>query len=126
MNRFTMPGKPGPSQNMWYSFDHGLVHFVMFDAETDFPLSPEYTFDRELSAAEIAAGETLPAENRTYLTDAGPFGSIDGGRLGQANVTNYEQYKFLAADLAAVNRTKTPFIVTVSHRPVRQLFSIAQ
>ena len=27
----------GGTKNMWYSFDYGLVHYVQFDTETDFP-----------------------------------------------------------------------------------------
>lgn len=31
----------GGVENMWYSFDYGLVHFVMLDSETDYKFSPE-------------------------------------------------------------------------------------
>lgn len=27
--------------NFWYSFDHGMAHFVMFNTETDFPNAPD-------------------------------------------------------------------------------------
>jgi acid phosphatase type 7 len=40
--------------NMWYSFDHGMVHFIQFNTETDYP-----------NAADEPGGEG--AEN------AGPF-----------------------------------------------------
>lgn len=33
---WNMPGKPGPSQNFWYSYDDGMVHYVVLDFETDF------------------------------------------------------------------------------------------
>jgi len=41
-NRFLMPSlDSGGVENMWYSFDYGLVHFVMLDSETDYKMSPE-------------------------------------------------------------------------------------
>lgn len=33
---WNMPGTPGPSQNFWYSYDVGMVHYVVLDFETDF------------------------------------------------------------------------------------------
>lgn len=36
---------PSPSsgglENFWYSFDHGMVHFIMLNTETDFPSAPD-------------------------------------------------------------------------------------
>jgi hypothetical protein len=41
LNRFRMPGnESGGYQNLWYSFDYGLVHVVVINTETDFPNSP--------------------------------------------------------------------------------------
>lgn len=43
-HRFRMPSiesGAGTVENMWSSFDHGLVHYVMINTETDFPGSPE-------------------------------------------------------------------------------------
>eukprot|EP00008_Paramoeba_atlantica_P006163 CAMPEP_0201489280 /NCGR_PEP_ID=MMETSP0151_2-20130828/21759_1 /ASSEMBLY_ACC=CAM_ASM_000257 /TAXON_ID=200890 /ORGANISM="Paramoeba atlantica, Strain 621/1 / CCAP 1560/9" /LENGTH=442 /DNA_ID=CAMNT_0047874817 /DNA_START=91 /DNA_END=1419 /DNA_ORIENTATION=+ len=41
-NRFLMPGDDsGGVGNMWYSFDYGMVHFVVMDSETDYDNSPE-------------------------------------------------------------------------------------
>ena len=35
-NRFRMPSKPsGGLENFWYSYDHGMTHFVSIDTETD-------------------------------------------------------------------------------------------
>jgi acid phosphatase type 7 len=31
----------GGVENFWYSFDHGMVHFVSFNTETDFPNAPD-------------------------------------------------------------------------------------
>jgi hypothetical protein len=31
----------GGTQNMWWSFDYGMAHFIQVDTETDFPNSPE-------------------------------------------------------------------------------------
>jgi len=33
---WNMPGKPGPTQNFWYSYDDGMVHYVILNSETDF------------------------------------------------------------------------------------------
>ncbi|OBT80077.1 hypothetical protein VF21_01118 [Pseudogymnoascus sp. 05NY08] len=111
MNRFKMPGdETGGVGNFWYSFDYGLAHFVSIDGETDYAYSPEWPFVRDLKN-----GESHPLETETYPTDSGPFGKIDG--TWQDN-TGYEQYQWLAKDLASVNRTKTPWVIAMSHRPM--------
>src|SRR5579871_2527630 len=39
---FSMPSKDsGGLGNFWYSFDYGMVHFVVFNTETDFPNAPD-------------------------------------------------------------------------------------
>lgn len=96
--------------NFWYSFDYGMAHFVSLDGETDFAYSPEYPFARD-----ITGNETLPTENQTFITDSGPFGYINGSWKDNKA---YEQYQWLSADLAAVNRTKTPWVIAMSHRPM--------
>lgn len=110
-NRFRMPGKEsGGQSNFWYSYDYGLAHFISLDSETDFPYSPSYPFFRDLSG-----NETFPMENETYVTDAGPFGSINGSwKVNEA----YEQYNWLKNDLASIDRTKTPWVIAMSHRPM--------
>ena len=106
-----MPGnESGGVGNFWYSFDYGLAHFVSIDGETDFPNSPEYPF-----VADLSGNETHPTEDETYITDSGPFGTIDGSY--KVN-TAYEQYKWLSKDLASVDRTKTPWVIVMSHRPM--------
>lgn len=106
-----MPGEEtGGRSNFWYSFDYGLAHFVTLDAETDFPYSPEYPFVRDLEG-----NETLPTENQTYITDSGPFGYINGSWKDNKA---YEQYNWLAKDLASVDRSKTPWVIAMSHRPM--------
>lgn len=38
----SMPSaESGGLENFWYSFDHGSVHFVMLNTETDFPNAPD-------------------------------------------------------------------------------------
>ena len=110
-NRFRMPGQEsGGVSNFWYSFDYGLAHFVSIDGETDFAKSPEYPF-----VADLTGTETKPQENETYVTDSGPFGYINGSyKLNQ----NYEQIQWLTKDLAAVDRTKTPWVIAMTHRPM--------
>jgi len=31
----------GGLENFWYSWDHGMVHFIQFNTETDFPNAPD-------------------------------------------------------------------------------------
>jgi hypothetical protein len=38
-------------ENFWYSFDHGMVHFVMVNTETDFPKAPDEPGGREVENA---------------------------------------------------------------------------
>ncbi|SPQ27132.1 ffa39850-3af5-4b87-92ed-066b155dde47 [Thermothielavioides terrestris] len=41
-HHWNMPSaSSGGLENFWYSFDHGMVHFVMFNTETDFPNAPD-------------------------------------------------------------------------------------
>ncbi|KAF4627702.1 hypothetical protein G7Y89_g10449 [Cudoniella acicularis] len=76
----------GGLENFWYSWNHGMVHFVNFNTETDF-----------LNAPDEPGGEG--AEN------AGPF-APSGAQLA-----------WLKADLAAVDRKKTPWVIAAGHRP---------
>jgi len=55
-------------------------------------------------------------ENETFSTDSGPFGTIDGDQWKVK--TAYQQYKWLQKDLESVNRTKTPWVIAMSHRPM--------
>ncbi|KAK3684061.1 Metallo-dependent phosphatase-like protein [Podospora appendiculata] len=71
----------------WFSFEYGMAHVVMIDTETDFANAP----DQPGGSAKLGAG---------------PFGSY-------AN----EQLDFLAADLASVDRTVTPWVIVAGHRP---------
>jgi hypothetical protein len=105
-----MPGtETGGVGNFWYSFDYGLAHFVAIDAETDFANSPEWPFVADTK------GKGLPTPSETYVTDSGPFGAIDGD---YKVTTNYQQYKWLEQDLAKVDRSKTPWLIVMSHRPM--------
>lgn len=94
---------------MWYSFDYGLAHFISLDGETDFVNSPESPFDRDLSG-----DETRPKQDETAVTDSGPFGKVSD----YTDNKSYEQYQWLVKDLAAINRTKTPWVLAMTHRPM--------
>ncbi|KAI0129758.1 acid phosphatase AphA [Xylariales sp. AK1849] len=110
-HRFRMPGtETGGVGNFWYSFDYGLAHFVSLNGETDYPYSPEWPFVRDLSGEE-----TKPLENETAVNDSGPFGAVNGSwKVNE----NYEQIRWFEKDLASVNRTKTPWLIVMSHRPM--------
>jgi len=110
-NRFRMPGnESGGVGNFWYSFDYGMAHFVSINGETDFPFSPEWDFARD-----VEGNEALPTESQTFITDSGPFGAINGN---DEENESYEQFNWLAKDLANVDRTKTPWVIAMSHRPM--------
>ena len=108
-HRFRMPGhETGGVSNFWYSFDYGLAHFISFDGETDYAASPEWPFARDVDDG------SLPTPDQTYITDSGPFGAVDNYN----DTTAYEQYKWLVQDLASVDRSKTPWVIAMSHRPM--------
>lgn len=92
LNHFSMPTagqQPGYLQNMWYSWDYGMTHFVQLNTETD-----------------LASGVVAPDE-------PGGSGHLDAGPFGTPN----QQLDWLEADLAAVDRTRTPWIIVSGHRP---------
>lgn len=95
--------------NFWYSFDYGLAHFVSIDTETDYAHSPEWPFARDLKG-----DESHPTASETYVTDSGPFGAVGN----YSDTKAYEQYQWLARDLASVDRHKTPWVIVMGHRPM--------
>ncbi|KAI7371250.1 Acid [Hortaea werneckii] len=110
-HRFRMPGdESGGRANFWYSFDYGLAHFISIDGETDFAYSPQWPFVRDTSG-----NETLPTRNETFVTDSGPFGYINGSWKDNKA---YEQWNWLKKDLESIDRSKTPWVIAMSHRPM--------
>lgn len=83
--------------------------------KTDCVLSA-YSSPAKTFLAETKGNTSTPAESQTYVTDAGPFGTIDNNDY--LNNTAYEQVQWLKKDLASVNRTKTPWIFAMGHRPM--------
>jgi hypothetical protein len=85
INHFRMPGAESKGLgNFWYSFDNGMVHYIQLDTETD------------LGHGIVAPDEPGGSEGE----DSGPFDSLKNA-----------QTNWLQADLVAVNRSKTPWIV---------------
>ncbi|KAF8621469.1 hypothetical protein AX15_007763 [Amanita polypyramis BW_CC] len=85
INHFRMPsGESKGTGNFWYSFDHGMVHYVQVDTETD------------LGHGLVAPDEPGGAGGE----DSGPFGSHRDTQLN-----------WLQADLASVDRKKTPWLI---------------
>jgi acid phosphatase type 7 len=63
----------------------------------------------------LLSGKAHPLANETHITDAGPFGSINGSiKDNKAN----EQYQWLKKDLAKIDRCKTPWVIIMGHRPM--------
>lgn len=84
-NHFRMPSaESGGLENFWYSFDHGMVHYVQLDSETD------------LGHGLIAPDEIGGSEGE----HSGPFSQIRNAQLN-----------WLDKNLASVDRKKTPWIV---------------
>lgn len=90
-SHWRMPNQEsGGKDNMWYSYDYGLVHFVQINTETDF-----------------GNGIIGPDEPKgSAKENSGPFGKY-------AN----EQIDWLNKDLASVDRCKTPWVIVAGHRP---------
>ncbi|KAK3661287.1 hypothetical protein LTR56_000410 [Elasticomyces elasticus] len=90
-NHFRMPSAESSGlENFWYSYDYGMAHFVQLDTETD------------LGHGFVAPDEPGGSESE----DSGPFATLMN-----------QQTNWLAADLAAVDRKKTPWIIVAGHRP---------
>ncbi|RDW92302.1 purple acid phosphatase-2 [Coleophoma crateriformis] len=90
-NHFRMPStESGGTGNFWYSFDHGMVHYVQLDTETD--LGHGYIGNDEVGGSEGDA--------------SGPFNQLMNA-----------QTNWLAADLASVDRAVTPWVIVAGHRP---------
>lgn len=86
-NRFRMPSdKSRGLENFWYSYDHGMTHFVSIDTETDL-------------------GHGLKGPDEGSPEFSGPFGLMN------------QQLNWLQNDLASVDRSKTPWVVVLGHRP---------
>lgn len=90
-NHWRMPGDvSGGTGNFWYSFDHGMAHFISLDMETD-----------------TGHGYLGPDE----------IGAPDGQGASPVNATRDAQSKWLEEDLKNVDRTKTPWVIVSGHRP---------
>ncbi|RGP78879.1 acid phosphatase [Fusarium longipes] len=63
----------------------------------------------------LLSGKAHPLRNETHITDAGPFGYIDGSITDNKA---YQQYQWLKEDLAKVDRCKTPWVIVMGHRPM--------
>ena len=91
INHFRMPGpQSGGQDNFWYSFDHGMVHYVQLDTETD-----------------LGHGLVSPDQ------PGGPEGEDSGPFSQRMNA----QTDWLAKDLASVDRSKTPWIIVGTDLP---------
>ncbi|KAK3670862.1 hypothetical protein LTR78_009306 [Recurvomyces mirabilis] len=90
-NHFRMPSAhSGGLESFWYSYDVGMAHFIQLDTETD------------LGHGFISPDEPGGSE----MEDSGPFSNIKNA-----------QTNWLSADLAAVDRAKTPWVIVAGHRP---------
>ncbi|KAG5367942.1 Acid phosphatase [Yarrowia sp. C11] len=90
INHFRMPDtESGGVGPFWYSFDYGLVHFINFNTETDL-------------------GKYGPGPDSVGGSD-----DMDSGEFGEDG----EQLQWLKNDLKKVDRSKTPWVIAMGHRP---------
>ncbi|KAH0335988.1 Metallo-dependent phosphatase, partial [Aureobasidium melanogenum] len=75
----------GGTGNMCYPFDHGMAHFISLDSKTDL-------------------GNGIGRPDETALLNSGPFGAYQNA-----------QVDWLAKNLAAVDRTRTPWVIVMLH-----------
>ena len=101
-----MPGlESGGNENFWYSFDYGMAHFVMLNSETD--LGNGLVGPSAVNGSmKENSGDSILCETILILTKPGPFGKYQN-----------QQVDFLKADLAKVDRTATPWVIVMMHRP---------
>ncbi|KAK9465234.1 Metallo-dependent phosphatase-like protein [Lipomyces arxii] len=89
-NHFRMPSyESNGVGSFWYSWDNGMVHYVQIDTETD--------LGHNLIGPDELGGSNDDSD--------GPFGLKN------------QQIEWLDKDLAAVDRTKTPWVIVSGHRP---------
>lgn len=61
---------------------------------------------------------TFSTETSYHITNTFSDRFLQGGPSQVYNNSAYEQLQWLAQDLAAVNRTVTPWVIAMSHRPM--------
>ena len=84
-HRWRMPSASSKGvQNMWYSFNYGLVHFVSINTETDFPTAEERTegdsHNKDLPAGHFGAQGEYMAWLEADLKQARSQADLKGGR----------------------------------------------
>jgi hypothetical protein len=90
-NHYRMPSDvSGGTGNFWYSWNHGQVHFIQLDTETD-----------------LGHGFIGPDE----------IGGTEKEGASPVNATMDAQTTWLEDDLASVDRKKTPWVIVAGHRP---------
>jgi hypothetical protein len=91
ISHYRMPSsESGGTGNFWYSWDHGMTHYIQLDTKTD------------LGHGFIGPDEPGGQSGE----DSGPFNPIMNA-----------QTAWLQKDLVSVNRSKTPWIIVAGHRP---------
>ncbi|KAL7925999.1 Metallo-dependent phosphatase-like protein [Trichoderma austrokoningii] len=90
-NHFRMPSDVSRGTgNFWYSWNSGMAHFIQLDTETD-----------------LGHGFIGPDE----------IGGTEGEGASPVNSHMNAQVNWLEADLKAVDRKQTPWIIVGGHRP---------
>ncbi|KAF5648635.1 acid phosphatase [Fusarium sp. NRRL 52700] len=79
------------------------------------PSDDVYETDDLEEETYLESGRAHPLRNETYVTDAGPFGYIEGSIHDNKA---YQQYQWLKEDLGKVDRCKTPWVIVMGHRPM--------
>ncbi|KAF5556916.1 acid phosphatase [Fusarium mexicanum] len=82
---------------------------------TKIDLCDDFETDDLEEETYLQSGKAHPLRNETHITDAGPFGYIDGSIKDNKA---YQQYQWLKEDLKNVDRCKTPWVIVMGHRPM--------
>ncbi|KAJ9533345.1 hypothetical protein QJQ45_026425 [Haematococcus lacustris] len=98
--RFSMPSHPSFNSPFWYAFDYGSVHFTMISTEHD--ISPGSRQYKWVWQYKCARGPTPPGTITIAM---------------QTTKQGLLAVMWLEADLAGVDRCKTPWVVVGMHRP---------
>ncbi|KAF5633554.1 acid phosphatase [Fusarium sp. NRRL 25303] len=82
---------------------------------TKIDLCDDFATDDLEEETYLESGKAHPLRNETHITDAGPFGYIEGSIKDNKA---YQQYQWLSEDLKNVDRCKTPWVIVMGHRPM--------
>ena len=110
--RFAMPGNG--NGNYYYSFDHGNIHFLVFSTETNFTTGSTQVRTRAAPWTEIT--RKGGGEGMSDQVQVSPCFPLADSAHDPSRLPIRPQWNWMNADLAAVDRTLTPFVIVGASR----------